>query len=112
MMNVTRREPYTLNIFFDCEIGQLEDFVLSIVQNGKTVLAKDMRDALIDEGGRSASLTLSGEETALLQPCEPAWVQARAVLSDGEEQHSGIYELNVIDVLNGGGKSYGHQTVT
>ena len=99
MMNLTRREPFTLDISFDCGVDELEDFVMSVCQNGKPVLTKSKRDALIDDGGHSASMKLSGEETARLQPCDPAWIQVRAVLPDGEEQHSAVYELNVVDVL-------------
>lgn len=101
MMNLTRREPFALVISFDCGVDELEDFVLSVCQNGKTVLTKSKRDALVDDGRYSASLVLTGEETALLLPCDPAWMQVRAVLSGGGEEHSGIYELNIVDVLNG-----------
>ncbi len=100
MMNLTRRAPFTLDISFDCSVDELEDFILSVRQNGKTVLTKRKRDALVDDGGYSASLVLSGEETALLRPCDPAWIQVRAALLNGEGQHSAVYELNVVDVLD------------
>ena len=101
MMNLARREPFTIDISFDCGIGELEDFTLSVVQNGKTVLTKSMREALIADDGYSASLMLTGDETAMLRPCDPAWVQVRGDLPNGGEQHSAVYELNVVDVLNG-----------
>lgn len=100
MMNMTRRESFTLDISFDCDIGELEDFSMSILQNGRSVITKHMRDAVIRDGGCGASIVLPGEETALLHPCEPAWVQVRATLRNGEEQHSEAYEINIVDVLD------------
>ena len=100
MMNLTRGEPFALNISFDCSVDELEDFILSVRQNGKNVLTKSKRDALIDDGKYSASIVLSGKETALLQPSDPAWIQVRAALLNGEGQHSAAYELNVVDVLD------------
>lgn len=100
MMNLTRGEPFALIISFDCSVDELEDFLLSVRQNGKNVLTKSKRDALIDDSKYSASIVLSGEETALLQPCNPAWIQVRAALLNGEGQHSAAYELNVVDVLD------------
>lgn len=100
MMNLTRREPFPLDISFDCSVDELEDFVLSVRQNEKIVLTKTKRDALIDDGRYSASIVISGEETALLQPCDPAWIQVRATLLNGDGQHSAAYELNIIDVLD------------
>ena len=100
MMNLTRRAPFTLEISFDCSVNELEDFILSVRQNGKSVLTKSKRDALVDDSNYSASIVLSGEETALLQPSDPAWIQVSATLLNGEGQHSAAYELNVVDVLD------------
>lgn len=100
MMNLIRREPFPLEISFDCSVDELEDFVLSVRQNERIVLTKSRRDALIDDGRYSASIVISGDETALLQSCDPAWIQVRATLLNGEEQHSAAYELNIVDVLD------------
>lgn len=100
MMNATRKEPFTIDISFDCEVETLRDFTLSFLQDGAVVLAKSMRDALLDEELRCAYVTLSGEETARFSPCDPVYAQVRAVLTDGEELHSEAAEINVVDVLD------------
>ena len=100
MMNVTRREPFILDIDFDCGVEELKDFHLSLCQGGRAVLTKQMREAVIDDTGRRASFTLTGEETARLNPFDPAYVQIRAVLLSGEELHSAAHEVNAVDVLN------------
>lgn len=99
MMNMTRREPFTIDVSLDCDVNTLQDFVLNISQSGRTVCGKSMRDAVIGEGGRSASMTLTGEETAMFRSSEPAYAQARAVLANGEYMHSEAEEINVVDVL-------------
>lgn len=100
MMNLTRSESFTLDIDFDCGVGELKDFHMSLCQGGRLVLTKQMREAVIDDAGRSASFTLSGEETARLNPHDPAYAQVRAVLLSGVELHSAAHEINVVDVLN------------
>lgn len=100
MMNMTRREPFMIVVSFDCDVSALLDFTLSITQGGQTVCSKGMPDAVIGEDGRSASIMLTGEETAKFHPTDPAYVQARAVLADGEYLHSGAEEINIVDVLD------------
>ena len=100
MMNATRKEPFAIDVSFDCNIGDLESFALSFIQKGKLLLTKTMYDAVVCEERRIASLLLSGDETALFSSGEPVWVQVRAVLPGGEVRHSEVYEINVVDVLN------------
>ena len=99
MMNLTRREPFTIDISLDCDADTLQDFMLYICQSGRSVCGKGLQDAVIGEGGRSASVTLTGEETAMFRSFEPAYAQACAVLANGEHLHSEAEEINVVDVL-------------
>ena len=100
MMNMTRGEPFTVDISFDCEVAALRDFALIFFQRGSPLLTKSMKDAAVDDTGYRASVALSGEETALFQPCDPAWAQVRAVLANGENLHSEAREINIVDVLD------------
>ncbi len=98
MINAVRHESFPLNVSFEGEVSAMRDFRLTVVQGGRVRLCRGLRDAeMID--AHNACVTFSGAETALLMPCEPAWVQAAVLLQDGEEVHSEVREINVVDVL-------------
>lgn len=100
-MNLTRGEPFEIDVGFDCGVELLRDFTLSIAQGGRVLLKRGMRDALIGGEGRCASLCFPGGETARLRPCDPAYAQVRAVLMTGDELYSGAEEINIVDTLGG-----------
>ena len=99
MMNLTRGESFTIEIFFDLDMDALESLEVSVMQNGKTVICKGMEEAVIDRNEKCAYITLSGEETARLSSAGPAWAQTRGVLVDGETLHSEVEEINAADTL-------------
>lgn len=104
MMNLTRGESFTIEIFFDLDMEELESFEVSVVQNGKTVICKGMAEAVIDRDEKCAYMILSGEETARLSSGEPAWAQTRGVLVDGEILHSEVEEISAVDTLSERGR--------
>lgn len=99
MMNLTRGESFTIEIFFDLDMDALESFEVSVMQNGKTVICKGMEEAVIDRDEKCAYMILSGEETARLNSGGPAWAQTRGRLADGEVLHSEVEEINAVDTL-------------
>ena len=101
-MNATRGEPFTVDISFDCHRDALRDFTLTLKQRGRIMLTKAMGDAVIDETGYNAAVTLSGEETAQLRPNAPVFAQVRAELLSGDALYSGVHEINVVDILDAG----------
>ena len=100
MMNLTRGESFTIEIFFDLDMEELENFEVSVVQNGKTVMRKGMEEAVIDRDEKRAWMTLSGEETARLSSGGPAWAQTRGILTDGETLLSEVEEISAVDTLH------------
>ena len=100
MMNLTRGESFTIEIFFDLDMEELENFEVSVVQNGKTVICKGMAEAVIDRDEKCARMTLSGEETAKLHSGGPAWAQTRGILTDGETLLSEVEEISAVDTLH------------
>ena len=100
MMNLTRGESFTIEIFFDLDMEELENFEVSVVQNGKTVISKGMAEAVIDRNEKCAWMTLSGEETAKLHSGGPAWAQTRGILTDGETLLSEVEEISAVDTLH------------
>ena len=100
MMNLTRGENFTIEIFFDLDMEELENFEVSVVQNGKTVISKGMAEAVIDRNEKCAWMTLSGEETAKLHSGGPAWAQTRGILTDGETLLSEVEEISAVDTLH------------
>lgn len=100
MMNLTRGESFTIEIFFDLDMDALEEFEVLVMQNGKTVMRKGMEEAVIDRDEKCAYITLSGEETARLSSAGPAWAQTRGILADGETLHSEVEEINAADTLH------------
>ena len=99
-MNLTRGESFTIEIFFDLDMEELENFEVSVVQNGKTVISKGMAEAVIDRNEKCAWMTLSGEETAKLHSGGPAWAQTRGILTDGETLLSEVEEISAVDTLH------------
>ena len=99
MMNLTRGESFTIEVFFDLDMDALESFEVLVMQNGKTVMRKGMEEAVIDRDEKRAWMTLSGEETARLSSGGPAWAQTRGILTDGETLHSEVEEINAVDTL-------------
>ena len=103
MMNIVRREPFTLRVTFEGDAEALRDFTLCLSQRGRILLRKGRADAHLREDGQCALIGLSGAETAALSPYEPAYAQVRAELEGGEALFSEVEEFNVVDVLDGQG---------
>lgn len=99
MMNMTRGEPFTIEIFFDLDMDALDSFEVRIVQNGKTLLCKGMDEAIVDREEKCAYVILSAEETARLRGGDPACAQTLCTLIDGEKLHSEVEEINVFENL-------------
>ena len=108
MMNIVRGEPFSVSISFDGNVEILRDFVLKLSQRGHCVLKKKQGDTVMGEDGRSALVTITGAETAMLSPYDPAYTQVQAELENGEMLYSDVEELNVIDVLDSREVRHGH----
>ena len=100
MMNITRGEPFTIEISFDLDMDALESFEVLVMQHGRTVLRKGMDETVLDRDEKCAFVALTGGETARLRGGEPAWAQTRGTLMDGELLHSETEEINVVDTLS------------
>lgn len=99
MMNITRGEPFTVEISLDVDREALESLELIVMQRGKLILQKNLEDAMFDADEKHAFITLDGEETAQFRAGVPAYAQSRATLVGGERLHSEVEEINLTDLL-------------
>lgn len=100
MMNLTRGEPFSVELAFDGDTDMIEDYALTIAQNGRSVLHKGAEDAVFYKEEQRALATFDGRETGRLRAGEPAFIQLRVRLTDGEALHSGVEEIAVAELLD------------
>lgn len=101
-MNLTRGEPFTIEVLMEINPAYIEALELCLQQRGRTVLRKKLKDAEFAEDGRSAYFSFSGMETAGIKSGDPVFAQARALCVDGENLHSEVEEINVLDLIGAG----------
>ena len=102
MMNLTRGEPFTIEVLIEINAAYIEGLELRLEQRGRTVLRKNLNDADFTEDGKHAYFYLSGRETARIKSGDPVFAQARAGCIGGEALHSEVEEINVLDLVGAG----------
>ncbi|MBR6839236.1 MAG: hypothetical protein IKM82_01450 [Oscillospiraceae bacterium] len=104
MMNLTRGEDFTLELFLDGDPDEYDWLEVNIVQDGERVFNRKKADAERSAGGQSAYFAFTGAETSRLRAGTPAFARARGAFPDGAVMQSAVEEICVLDAFGTGGE--------
>ena len=102
MMNLTRGEDFTLELFLDGDPEEYDWLEINIVQDGERVFGRKKADAERSAHGQSAYFAFTGAETSRLRAGTPAFAQARGAFPDGPAMQRAVEEICVLDAFGAG----------